>query len=107
MQHPLVGQVSDYIEAHIGERITLEELAEYIHMSKYHFLRKFKELTGVTVHAFVTNKRLIKACELLKAGENITQVYQTCGFTDYSSFLRNFKSTFGVSPGKYEDFYMG
>ncbi|MBE5873447.1 MAG: helix-turn-helix domain-containing protein [Lachnospiraceae bacterium] len=107
VQHPLVGQVSDYIEAHIGERITLEELAEYIHMSKYHFLRKFKELTGVTVHAFVTNKRLIKACELLKAGENITQVYQTCGFTDYSSFLRNFKSTFGVSPGKYEDFYMG
>ena len=85
----------------------LEELAEYIHMSKYHFLRKFKELTGVTVHAFVTNKRLIEACELLKAGENITQVYQTCGFTDYSSFLRNFKSTFGVSPGKYEDFYMG
>lgn len=107
VQHPLVGQISDYIEAHIGERITLEELAEYIHMSKYHFLRKFKELTGVTVHAFVTNKRLIKACELLKAGENITQVYQTCGFTDYSSFLRNFKSTFGVSPGKYEDFYMG
>ena len=107
VQHPLVGQISDYIEAHIGERITLEELAEYIHMSKYHFLRKFKELTGVTVHAFVTNKRLIKACELLKAGENITQVYQACGFTDYSSFLRNFKSTFGVSPGKYEDFYMG
>lgn len=107
VQHPLVGQVSDYIEAHIAERITLEELAEHIHMSKYHFLRRFKELTGVTVHAFVTNKRLIRSCELLKEGENITQVYQACGFTDYSSFLRNFKNAFGVSPGKYEDFYMG
>lgn len=103
VSHPMVEQVSDYIEEHIGERISVEELAEWVHMSKYHFLRKFKELTGVTVHTFVTNKRLIRACELLREGKSIVQVYQAVGFSDYSSFLRNFKNVFGVSPGRYED----
>ena len=105
VKHPMVGQVLSYVEEHITENITVDELAELVHMSKYHFLRKFKELTGMTVHGFVTNKRLIKACELLKEGESITQVTQECGFTDYSSFLRNFKSTFGVAPGKYGSIY--
>ena len=103
--HPMVDTVSAYIDEHIGEPILVEELAELVHMSKYHFLRKFKELTGVTAHTFITNKRLIKACEEMKAGQSITRAYQNAGFCDYSSFLRNFKNTFGVAPGKYHDFY--
>ncbi len=103
--HPLVDEISNYIDLHISESITVEDLANLVHMSKYHFLRKFKDITGVTVHTFINNKRLIKACELLKKGQNITQAYQSCGFSDYSAFLRNFKKTFGVSPGKYLDYY--
>lgn len=103
--HPLVKQVGDYVDAHISSGITVDELAEFAHISKYHFLRKFKELTGVTVHAFIVNKRLIKACELLREGKSISEVYQNAGFTDYSSFLRNFKEAFSVSPGKYLDYY--
>ena len=103
--HPLVDEISKYIDAHLGEAITVEDLANLVHMSKYHFLRKFKDITGVTVHTFITNKRLIRACEMLKNGQTITQAYQNCGFSDYSAFLRNFKKNFGVSPGKYLDFY--
>ncbi len=105
VSHPLVEQVANYIDEHIAEPIMVEELAEHVHMSKYHFLRKFKELTGVTAHTFITNKRLIKACFDLKEGKSITQVYQSVGYSDYSSFLRNFKAVFGVPPGKYKDFY--
>jgi len=105
IEHPLVEEVSNYIDTHINEGISVEDLANLVHMSKYHFLRKFKDITGVTVHTFITNKRLIKACELLKNGENITQTYQSCGFSDYSAFLRNFKNAFGISPSKYFDYY--
>lgn len=103
--HPLVETISSYIESHIQENITVDELAKQVHMSKYHFLRRFKELTGTTAHAFIIDKRLLHAVEGLRNGKCITQVYQEAGFTDYSSFLRNFKSAFGVSPGKYKDFY--
>ena len=103
--HPLVEAISSYIEAHIQENITVDDLAGHAHMSKYHFLRKFKELTGTTAHAFLIDKRLLHAVEGLRKGKAITQVWQDAGFTDYSSFLRNFKSTFGVSPGKYREFY--
>lgn len=103
ISHPLVETVSSYVDLHIQDNITIDELASEVHMSKYHFLRKFKELTGVTVHSFITNKRLINALSGLKEGKTITQVYQENGFSDYSSFLRNFKHTFGVSPSKYKE----
>lgn len=103
--HPLVEQAAGYIDLHISEKITVDDLAEQVHMSKYYFLRKFKELTGVTAHCFITDKRLIKACEELRSGKNITLAYQAAGFADYSSFLRNFKAAYGVAPGKYMEFY--
>ena len=100
-EHPMVERISAYVDEHIEETITLEDLADLVHVSKYHFLRKFKELTGVTAHAFVMNKRLIRACELLQKGESVTEAYQSTGFGDYSVFLRNFKAAFGISPGQY------
>lgn len=103
--HPLVEQVSRYVDDHITEKLTVENLAEHVHMSKYHFLRKFKELTGVTVHAYLTDMRLQRACKELRNGSSIEQAYQCAGFTDYTSFLRNFKSTYGVSPKRYRDYY--
>ena len=103
--NPLIKSVSNYIEAHITETILLDDLAKEVHMSKYYFLRKFKEITGVTVHTFIMHKRMIKASEELRLGQPITQVYQACGFTEYSSFLRNFRKMFGVAPGKFNEFY--
>ena len=100
-EHPMVERVNSYVEEHLTETITLEQLADHVHVSKYHFLRKFKELTGVTAHAFVMNKRLIRACELLQKGESVTTAYQSTGFADYSVFLRNFRAAFGISPGQY------
>lgn len=100
-EHPLVEKVNAYVDEHLEENITLEDLAAHVHVSKYHFLRRFKELTGVTAHAFVMNKRLIRACELLQKGESVTTAYQSTGFGDYSVFLRNFKAAFGISPGQY------
>ncbi len=105
--YPLVEQVSAYIDNHLADKIMVEDLAEEVHMSKYHFLRKFKELTGVTAHTFIVNKRLIKACEELRRGMSVTESYQRAGFVDYTSFLRNFREVYGISPGKYTEYYNG
>ncbi|HJA92192.1 MAG TPA: AraC family transcriptional regulator, partial [Candidatus Eisenbergiella merdipullorum] len=68
VHHELVEQVNAYIDEHIQETISLDELAGQAHMSKYYFLRRFKELTGTTVHAYLNNKRLIRCGELLQQG---------------------------------------
>lgn len=97
--------MADYIDAHMEEKISLDCLAGQVHMSKYHFLRRFKELTGMTVHSFVIHKRLIRACEALREGAAVTESWQRAGFADYTSYLRNFRENFGISPGKYRELY--
>ena len=101
--HPLVEQVTGYIEAHISAEITVEDVAEAVHMSKYYFLRKFKEITGMTVHNFIVNKRIISACQVMSEGKSITESWQQTGFADYSSFLRNFRKIYGISPREYRE----
>ncbi|MBQ9764744.1 MAG: helix-turn-helix transcriptional regulator [Lachnospiraceae bacterium] len=96
---PMVMEVSAYIEKHIADKITLDELAEHVHISKYYFLRKFKEYTGMTVHEYIINKRLIHAREMLKEKHSLQEAWMASGFNDYTTFLRNFKKVFGVAPG--------
>lgn len=99
---PLVQKVNEYIEAHQEANIPVEEIAEYVNLSKFYFLRKFKELTGMTVHGYLINKRLIKTCDDMRDGMSITEVWQRAGFADYTSFLRNFKKAYGISPREYK-----
>lgn len=94
----MVRSVSSYIDANIKEELSLDILAEYVHTSKYYFLRRFKEETGMTVHEYINNKRLIKAREMLRENFTLTECWQESGFNDYTTFLRNFKKVFGVPP---------
>lgn len=99
--HPLVKSVSEYMEQHMASSVSVDHLANHVNMSKYHFLRTFKSLTGMTVHNYVIHKRLIYACEEMERGCPPSEVYLKCGFSDYSSFYRNFKNTYGLSPKAY------
>ncbi|MCR4763252.1 MAG: AraC family transcriptional regulator [Lachnospiraceae bacterium] len=101
MENSLVEEIDRHIATHMEEVITIDDLAEVVHLSKYYFVRRFKELTGVTAHTYLINRRLIRACELLKDGEEVMNVYGRVGFSDYSVFLRNFRKVYGVSPREY------
>ena len=87
-----------FITEHITEKITLEDICRISFLSKSQLNRKFKAVTGTTAWEYVTVKRLMLAKDLLKKGHRPTSVYLECGFNDYSTFYRAYKTKFKVSP---------
>ena len=98
---PRIADVIAYINKNLDAELTVDFLAQRCYLSKYHFMRLFKQLTGYTVHSYVLQKRLLRATELLKSGETAADAAEHCGFRDYSTFQRAFKAEFGVTPGAF------
>ena len=99
----LYANLVEYIENHLEEELSLERLAEEFYVSKYHIAHVFKDNIGLSIHQYITKKRLLLCEEAIRAKMNITDVYQTYGFGDYSSFYRAFKKEYGISPKEYRD----
>lgn len=98
-----INKVFDYIESHIGNNFTLEELANVATFSKFHFHRIFQALVGETPFQFILRTRLEKAATQLiySPKTDITEIAHLCGFSDLSVFSRNFKNRFNLSPSEY------
>ena len=94
--------VYEYIENNYTKRLYLDEIAKRACLSKYHFCRVFKTLTGQTVMEYVNNVRIEKAKELLrKSFLSITEICFKVGFTNLSNFNRTFKKIEAIAPSKY------
>ena len=95
-----------YIEEHLEEDLSLEKLAEEFYVSKYHISHVFKDNTGLSIHRFITKKRLDLCRDAIRSNMGITDAYQMFGFGDYSSFYRAFKKEYGISPKDFRDMQM-
>jgi len=95
-----VEKALSYINENLCEDLTVDLLAEQVFLSKYHFMRLFKAQTGSTVHAYVRQRRLLNAARLIRDGISANKAAADSGFSDYSTFHRAFKESFGVSPGQ-------
>ena len=87
-----------YLNLHLTEELTIDQLSERFYVSKYHMMRRFRAETGYTVHAYLTGKRLALAREQIAAGTPILQAASACGFGDYSTFCRAYRRQFGQPP---------
>ena len=96
---PKIRRALSYINENLGGELSVEQLAEQVYLSKYHFMRLFKAQTGSSVHAYVRQKRLLHAARLIREGMPVSKAAAESGFGDYSSFHRAFRESFGISPG--------
>lgn len=97
----VIYDVLEYINEHFQEDLSLDSLANRFFISKYHLSREFTKVTGSSVHRYVTQRRLITAKQMMSEGISTTSVCQQCGFGDYSSFYRAFKSTYQIGPREF------
>lgn len=93
--------VFGFIDEHFNEKLSLEKLCSIANMSKYHFCRQFKEITGKTLSDYINNLRVDKANYLIKNSDlNITEIGLNVGFNDLNYFSRVFKKIKKVSPSQ-------
>lgn len=97
--------VKDYIQAHLHQELTVQELAAIAQLSPYHFLRLFKQHTGFTPHQFVLQQRIGRAKHLLQHSQlSISEIALRTGFCDQSHLTRHFKRALGVTPKQFLSF---
>lgn len=99
----LYRNICIYIEEHLEENLSLEKLADVFFVSKYHISHIFKDNLGMSIHQYITKKRLALSRQAILGDMSITEAYQTFGFGDYSSFYRAFKKEYGISPKDFRD----
>jgi len=93
--------IKSYIKGHLAHKLNLEELAQKLHLSPFHFARMFKHSFGDSPAQYIIRER-VKLAKLLLAGkEDLTFIALECGFCHQSHFINHFKKEVGVTPAKY------
>src|SRR4051812_24547581 len=95
-------RVRGYIDNHIGERISLDELAREAGVSRFHFARQFRLSTGESPMEYLRRVRIERSKSILQTRDaTIAEVAARLGFSDQSHFTRIFGRLVGVSPGSF------
>lgn len=99
-----IEAVESLMRNHLHQDMSLETLANYSQLSKFHFSKKFKELTDTSPIQHFINMKIQRACaQLDNSDDSIKQIAQSVGYNDPYYFSRLFKKMIGMSPKQYRD----
>lgn len=101
-----IRRARKFLRDNLDFPISLAAVADEVRLSRYHFLRTFRQQTGETPHRYLTRVRMDRARDELERGSaTIGEVAQRCGFTNASQFARAFRRENGHSPSAYRNLH--
>jgi AraC family transcriptional regulator len=90
-----------YLDEHLGQEVMLTDMAQLLNLSTWHFMRRFTASHGLSPHAFIVQRRLARAAEMLAEDRlSVTEIALEVGMS-HSHFSRTFLNRFGVSPREF------
>ncbi len=99
-----ISTVLNYIHANYQKDLSLPELANYVHLTPYHFSRLFKKVTGSTFVSYINDFRINKAKEMLTdTALTVTEIGKKSGFSNMNNFYRTFKKSTGMTPHEFRN----
>jgi AraC family transcriptional regulator len=97
-----VARVRAYIDHHLGDEISLEDLARVAGLSRFHFARQFRAHTGESPMGYLLRTRVERAKALLRDSQTrVVDISAELGFADQSHFARRFRRLVGMPPSVY------
>lgn len=97
-----VATAKQFVQAHVEERITLEQVVEHVHVSRFYFCKLFKKATGMTLTEYISRVRIEKAKALLgDPSRRISEVVFAAGFGSIPQFNSVFRRYVGMAPTEY------
>jgi len=107
-ENALSRQVKEYIDAHFAEEISLQQLAEHLHISPYYLAHVFKDATGYAPLQYVVRRRIGEAQTLLITTQlPITRIAAQVGYDNPTHFNAQFAKAVGMSPRTFRKEYVG
>lgn len=98
----LVRPALEYMMKNFHESISIDQLADLVHLSKSYFMNCFKKAVGIGAIEHLTHLRINAACDALADSHKlISEIAFTCGYGNLSNFNRQFKQIMGCSPKDY------
>ena len=102
-EHPHIKHMKRYIAEHLGERITLKDIAEAVHLVPHYCCALFSKYEGMGIVDFILNQRIQLAKSLIIADTlPLSEIAEHAGFSDYNYFSRMFKKITGITATEYK-----
>jgi AraC family transcriptional regulator len=100
----ILSELLAWVDAHLGQKLSLDQLAARAHMSRALFTRRFRDATGLSAHQYLTRRRVEVAQRLLRdSDQDLAWIAHETGFSSQSHFTAWFREVTGSTPGRFRE----
>lgn len=101
---PMIIHACNYINAHLGESISITRIAETLHISPGHLSNEFNRQLGFSLGRYTRYMKMLHACTLITTTDlPLSEIGERCGYGSIYAFSRAFKTEKGISPSQYRN----